>query len=223
MKRILLLFAMATAMTATAMPQGKQGELEKVIALLNTKSLTFHSVQTDFISDTFQKAGDEHFNDSGTLYFKRSRKGTEIAIDNNPQKPAHEKVVVKNGAAQINHFNSKSIETHSAGDKREKLEGFLTLGFGGSGNEIMEKFDVKYVGIESVGNRATYKLELTPKSKEAREMFRLIILWIDQETGMSVQQRLLSGLTDYHLATYSNFRINQKLPGNAFELPASKR
>jgi hypothetical protein len=62
MKRILLLVAMATAMSAPAMPQNKHGELEKVIDLLNTKSLTFHSVQADFISDTFQKAGDEHFN-----------------------------------------------------------------------------------------------------------------------------------------------------------------
>jgi outer membrane lipoprotein-sorting protein len=99
------------------------------------------------------------------------------------------------------------------------VESFLALGFGGRGHDLTKSFEVRYAGVETVGGVATHKLELTPKAKQVKNMFPLITLWIDQNRGVSVQQRLEQGEGDYRLAKFTRIEINpQKLPDDAFKL-----
>lgn len=217
MRRLVLLTALILGVTFSGNAQNKDSELDRVFALLDRTSESFHSVQADFVSDTFQKATEDHIRDSGRLFFLRSEHKLEIAIDQNPQDPSHQKVVFKDGNAKIYHFRSKTTEEHPSGDNREEFEQYFSLGFGGSGSDLKRKFDVHYAGAESINGRATYKLELTPKSTKVRDMFNLIVLWIDQQTGMSVQQRMSMGKYNYRLVNYSKIVVNQKLPKQTFD------
>lgn len=217
MKKLILVAAVALLLAASAVAQSSQADLDKVLNLLDKKSETFKQVQTDFVWDQYQKVVDIHEIEKGVMYFKRSGSNVDVAAVING--PVTKKLVFKNGVVQIYNFKTGEVERHDAGKNRKSFESFLALGFGGRGSDLQNNFEIRYAGTETVGGKPTYKLELTPKTKEVKTMFPLITLWINQQTGMSEQQKLDQGEGDYRLATYSDIVVNPpSLPPGAFDL-----
>ncbi len=110
---------------------------------------------------------------------------------------------------------------YEAGKNRADFEAYLVLGFGGRGHDLPKNFDVSYAGMENVNGKSAYKLDLVPKSTKVKNMFSLITLWIDPQTGMSVQQRFQESGGDYRIATYTSILVNHPLPADAFKLPTT--
>src|SRR5205814_3503908 len=95
------------------------------------------------------------------------------------------------------------------------------LGFGSSGDDIRKTFDLTYGGEEKVVGTDTARLELVPKSDKIKQHFPQIILWINSETGISVQQKLMETDGDYRLAKYSGIQLGQKIASKVFQLKTS--
>lgn len=217
MKKLILVASVALLLAASAFAQA---DLEKVLNLLDKKSETFKQVQTDFEWDQYQKVVDEHDLQKGVMYFKRTGPN-DVDVAAVFTEPVAKKLVFKNGEVQIYTFKSGEIERHDAGKNKKSFESFLALGFGGRGSDLQKNFEIRYGGVETVSGKPTYKLELTPKTKEVKSMFPLITLWINQQTGMSEQQKLDQGEGDYRLAKYFNIVVNPPtLPPSAFDLKA---
>jgi|GEM_PF-360781 outer membrane lipoprotein-sorting protein len=194
------------------------GNLEQVLSLLDRVSAGFKTVQTDFEWDQYQKVVDEHDIQKGVMYFKRSGANVDVAAD--IKSPVGKKILLKGGDLQIFVRKTGQVTHYDPGKNRQDFESFLALGFGGKGHDLTKNFDIRYVGTENIGGESTYKIELTPKTQKVRGMVGLITLWINQKTGMSVQQRLDQGEGDYRLAKYTNIDVNhpQKMPDDAFKL-----
>jgi outer membrane lipoprotein-sorting protein len=127
-------------------------------------------------------------------------------------------VLYNGGRVQVYQPKIDQVTEYNAGKNRSDLEGFLVLGFGGSGQDLLKSYDVKYVGAETVNGTQTAKLELVPKSAKLRNNIAKITLWIDPARGVSVQQQFFEPSGDYRLAKYSDIQLNQKLPDGAFKL-----
>ena len=219
MKKLILVAAVVALLAASAFAQGKQAGLEQVLALLDKTSTTFKSVQTDFEWDQYQKVVDEHDTQKGVMYFKRTGSSVDVAAD--ITYPDHKKLLFKNGELQVYFFKTGQTTHQDTSKNKQTVESFLALGFGGRGSDLAKNFDVQYKGTETVNGKPTYKLELTPKTADARRMFPLITLWINQQTGMSEQQKLDQGEGDSRTATFTNIKVNPpKLPPDAFDLKA---
>ena len=219
MKKLILVATVVALLAACALAQASQADLEKVISLLNKTSETFKAVQTDFEWDQYQKVVDEHDIQRGVMYFKRTGANVDVAAD--ITYPVAKKLVLKNGDAQIYTPKTGEIQRYDTRKKQQSVETFLALGFGGRGDDLKKNFDVRYAGTETVGGKPTYKLELTPKAAQVKNMFPLITLWINQQTGMSEQQKLDQGEGDSRTATFTNIKVNPpKLPPDAFDLKA---
>ncbi len=215
MKKLILVATVALLLATSAFAQA---DLDKVLNLLDKKSETFKQVQTDFVWDQYSKVMDETDKQKGVMYFKRSGPN-DVDVAALIQEPFAKKLVFKNGEVQIYSFKTGEIERHNAGKNKKSFESFLALGFGGRGSDLQKNFEIRYDGTETINGKPTYKLELTPKTKEVKSMFPLITLWINQQTGMSEQQKLDQGEGDYRLATYSNIVVNPPtLPPGAFDL-----
>jgi outer membrane lipoprotein-sorting protein len=216
MKKLMLVVSVAALLAASAFGQSKQGNLGQVLALLDKASAGFKTVQTDFEWDQYQKVVDEHDVQKGVMYFRRAGTTVEMAAD--IQQPDRKYVLFTGEELQVYLPKADQVTRYLAGKNRQDFEAYLVLGFGGRSRDLTKNFEVRYSGVEAVGGASTYKLELVPKAQKARSMFRLITLWIDQQTGMSVQQRFQESGDDYRLARYNSIRINQKLPDSAFKL-----
>jgi outer membrane lipoprotein-sorting protein len=207
---------MAALLAASAFGQSKQGNVEQVLNLLDKASTGFKAVQTDFEWDQYQKVVNEHDIQKGVMYFRRAGSNVDMAAE--IQIPDRKYVLFTGEELQVYLPKADQVTRYMAGKKRQDFETYLVLGFGGRGHDLPKNFEVHYAGVENVDGKVTYKLELVPKAQKARNMFRLITLWIDQQTGMSVQQKFQENGDDYRLAKYTSIRINQKLPDNAFKL-----
>ena len=191
-------------------------QLERVLNRMDEAASSFRSTEANFVWDQYQKVVDETDTQSGKIYFRRS--GDEIQMAADITKPSPRYLLFTDSKIQIYEPKSDQITVYSTKNRAE-VEGYLVLGFGGKGHDLLKSFDVKYLGSEKLGDLNTEKLDLVPKSAKVKNNFEHIVLWIDMNRGISVQQQLFPPLSgDYRLAKYSDIKINQRIPDNAFKI-----
>jgi outer membrane lipoprotein-sorting protein len=193
--------------------------LEKVLKRMDQTAKGFRSTQAEFVWKMYNSVVNDYAEtDTGKIYFRRAGNEVEMAAEIN--QPASKKVIFSKGKIQVSQPNGQ-IDVYDASTHREEFEAFLVLGFGSSPEEMRKSFEVKYVGVEKIGDVAAAKLELTPISQKIKDRFPRIDLWIDPQLGLSLRQQLFQPDGDYRLADYSRFRVNQRISDNAFKLKQS--
>src|SRR5262249_44281119 len=88
-----------------------------------------------------------------------------------------------------------------------------------SGAELAKSYEVKLTGAETLGGQAVTKLELLPKSADAKKYVAKIELWIPANGApYPVQEKIYEPSGDYRLITYSDVKINPPLKADAVKL-----
>ena len=189
--------------------------LEKVLKRMDQTAKEFRSTQADFVWKMYNSVVNEFAEtDTGKIYFRRA--GNEVQMAAEINQPASKKVIFSEGKIWVAQPNGQ-IDVYDASAHREEFEAFLVLGFGSSPEEMRKSFEVKYVGVEKIGDIAAAKLELTPISQKIKERFPRIDLWIDPQLGLSLRQQLFQPDGDYRLADYSHFRVHQRISDSVFK------
>lgn len=205
----------------TEAPKAAKGTpLEQVLSSMDENAEKFRTAQADFAWTPYNSVINEtEAPDKGKIYFRRS--GKEIQMAALLQPPDDRQIVFSDGKVQVYRPKTKVLDVYDASAHRDEVETFLVLGFGNSGKDLRKSFEVKYLGEEKVGGVATAKLELVPLAEKIKNNFPRIDLWIDPQRGLSLRQQLFQTGGDYRLADYSNIRVNEKVPENAFKVRAS--
>jgi outer membrane lipoprotein-sorting protein len=207
-------------LSGLATPQKPEAPtLDSVLKRMDAKAASFQTAQADFEFDQYQKVVDETDTSKGTVYYRRAGQQIEMMADFS--EPDRKSVLYKDGKLQVYQPKIDRVMEYSAGANHQEVESFLVLGFGGSGQELQNSFDVTYQGEETIDSIPTAKLQLIPKSEKVRGSFPQIILWIDLARGISLQQKLLQTQGDYRLAKYSGIKVNAKINNEIFHLKTS--
>lgn len=213
----MLLFALALALPAFA---ASDPGLEKIVAKMDETAAKFRTAQANFTWTTFNRVvNEESGHQTGKIYFQRKGNETEMAADIDP--PDAQQVIFSRGKIQLYKSRTGIIDVYDASTHRDEFETFLVLGFGSSGDDMRKTFDITYGGEEKIDGAVTARLELVPKSDKIKQNFPKIILWIDPQTGISVQQKLIEADGDYRLAKYSGIQLGQRIPAKMFQLKTS--
>jgi outer membrane lipoprotein-sorting protein len=229
MRPVLKSLALANALVAgllaaTAWPQNSSAGLERVLDQMDSAARNFHTAQASFVTDQFYRAineVDDTARQNGKIYFRRQEGATQMAAEF--LGPDSKYVLYTGGKVQVYRQKIDEVDQYDAGKNRADVEGYLVLGFGGSGHELLKSYDVKYLGSEEANGIHAEKLELIPKSERFRNIFARILLWIDPARGISVQQQFFEPGGDYRLAKYSDVQINQKVSDNVFKLKTTSK
>lgn len=202
--------------------EAQQTPLQQVLQQMDRAAANFHTTQTNFVWTQYTKIVDETDVQKGTVYFRRSGSQVEMAADiSDPEPPKY--VLFTDSKVQVYQTRIDQVTEYNAGKDRAAFESFLVLGFGGSGKDMLKSFDVSYSGAEKVDGIDTAKIVLVPKSEKVRNTFDHIWLWIDPARGVSLRQQLFAPGGDYRLATYSDIRLNEKIPDSAFKLKTTNK
>jgi len=201
---------------ALLLPQQQAPTLDSVLKAMDGAAASFHTVQADFVWDQYQKVVDETDTQKGTVYYRRAGKEIEMMAD--IKEPDAKSLLYKDSKLQVYQPKIEQVVVYPTTANRNEIESYLVLGFGGSGEDLKQSFDISYVGAETVGGIATGKLQLIPKNVKFRDNVSKIVLWIDLSRGISVQQQFFYGQGDYRLAKYSSIRLNEKLGNEVFRL-----
>ncbi len=152
----------------------------------------------------------------GAIYYRREgskfQMGLHINLVNGQVAP---KVVVccKDGVIQL---YEKLIDQVTRLSKFSQYKSYFMLGFGASGKELAEKWNIQDDGPEMLNGVQTEKLEMVPKDPAIRKNLPKVTIWIDLETGVNLKQVFDEGQGQYRTCTYTNIRVNRSLPRDAF-------
>ena len=197
-----------------------QDDLKSVLDRLNTSAAKFHSAKASVEYDTIETDPMPDTDvQKGMFYFERNGKSVQTGVhftehDGKPSGKAYTYVgcVFKLYEPSIN-----QITVHSGAGK---YESYVILGFGASGTDLADKWDVQYLGSEDLSDGKstvkTAKLQLIAKDPAVRKNVSKVVIWVDPDRAVSLKQVFTLSATSTWACTYSNIKLNQKLPGDAF-------
>lgn len=212
-----LVFAAACACILFAAPSAHAADnLQSILSRLDRAAANFHTTSADFVFDTetVQPVADSDIQ-KGVIYYQRNGSSfkMEAHINEANGQPISRAYAFADGV--LTYFDQPTNQVTRVGGAG-KFESYLKLGFGASGKDLAAKWNIKDLGAETIDGIQTEKLELIAKDPEVRKTFTRVTIWVDLDRAVSLRQRFDESSSTYRICTYTNFRINQSLPRNAF-------
>jgi outer membrane lipoprotein-sorting protein len=225
MKLPLSLLTLALAATAHA-----QTPLDAVLKQMDAASKTFHSAQASVTYDNYTRVVRAHDIETGTIFVERSSDSSGVTFgalffdlgpDGKPAKSPSKIISFDGNLLQVDSTGTNTVDVFKAGNNQAKYEGFLTLGFGGSGQALANAWTITDQGPETIDGIKTEKLDLVAKDPSVKSTFTHVTIWIDPARDVSLKQIFVAPNNDNRTATYTNIRLNAKIDKHPFTIPKS--
>jgi outer membrane lipoprotein-sorting protein len=218
--------SLAVLLAVTAIPGHAfaAGDLKATLARLDaaaagfrstTANFEFTSIQTDPVPDKDVQTGVVYYQRTGSNF----QMGLHIDQVNGEKAP---RIIVCCQGGNVRLFDEKMNHV-TVLNKISQYQSWFMLGFGASGRELAEKFDIADDGVETVDGVKTEKLEMIPRDANVRRNVAKITLWMDLDRGVSLKQRFDEDPSHYRVCAYSNIRMNQSVPRDAFTFRTNKQ
>jgi len=217
----LALLTVRAAVAAAA--TGEEKEKDRVLRRLDATAASFRSTSADFEFDSVQTdpVPDKDVQ-KGTVYYERKGNSFQMSahIREENSKPTPKIYVYSGGVFKL---YEKLVNQVTTLTKASKFESYLMLGFGASGKDLEQKWEIKYLGTEPLDGVKTDKLELIAKDPTVRKNIPKVTIWVDAERGVSLKQVFDEGSSEYRVSLYFNIKVNQPLPADAFTLKTDSK
>ncbi len=214
-----LRFALPAVLIAAFIPLPvlRAEDLASVLAKLDAAAKNFHTttatfefdtVQTDPIPDTDTQKGAVYYQHSGTSFQMAAH------ITSDQGHPAAKAYIFSNGVLRESDTGKTSdAKTYT---QAGKYESYLMLGFGASGHDLEEKWNLKYLGTEMIDGIKTDKVELVAKDATVLQNIPKVTIWLDTARAVSLKQVFDEKDGTTRTCHYTKINVNQPLPPGAF-------
>jgi outer membrane lipoprotein-sorting protein len=189
-------------------PAGRAGQgalmLDEVFKQIDREAGEFRSLTADVERTKVTVVVNDRAVESGQIAVLRDGK---MRIDLTSPDP---RTILRDGD-HLYVYNPKihQVEEYDLGKHRALVDQFLLLGFGTTGEELKNSYDVTLQAEETMDGGKVARLELTPKATDVRGQISKIHLWISETNWMPVQQQFYeTGSGDYFIIHYTNMVYN---------------
>ena len=192
-------------------------DLASVLAKLDAAAKNFRTTSADFEFDTVMTdpVPDTDIQ-KGAVYYQRSGSTFQMAahLQERNSRPAATAYILSGGVFRLSDTGKESdAKTYN---QASKYESYLRLGFGASGADLRDKWDIKYLGKETIDGIATDKLELVAKDPNVLKLFVKVTIWLDTAHAVSLKQVFDEPDGTTRICNYTKIQVNQPLPNGAF-------
>jgi outer membrane lipoprotein-sorting protein len=209
------LFFLALAAIVAAPSQAET--LDGLLKRMDTAAAGFRSMSASLKKTAFTAVINDLSEESGAMTVLRLKaKDTRMLVEFS--RPDPRSVAFANRKVQIFYPKINTVQEYDLGNQGKLVDQFLLLGFGATGGDLRATYSIQWGGEENVGGQKTYRLELTPKQKEAAEHVRRIELWISDANAQPAQEKVWQGTKDYTLIAYSDVKLNPNIKEEALRL-----
>lgn len=201
------------------------GDLNHVLAQLDSAAAKFQSAKADFQWDQFERVVSSTDTQAGVIYYEGSGPAARVAIDIETAdgQPAKKTIVYSDGVAQFFQPQIDQLTVFHAGDRQAQWGAYLTLGFGGSGSDLKKSWDITYQGVETIDGVQTAKLDLASKDAGVRANVSHVTIWVDPTRAVSLKQILYEPSGDTRTAYYKNIEYNKKVSPSVFKIKTNSK
>jgi outer membrane lipoprotein-sorting protein len=204
---------------ALAVPLMRAESLNDVLQRMDQAAKTFRSLSADVRRTDYSALFSETNSEDGKLkMMKRAKSGVVLLAEFTGRDPR--KIHIAGTTVQVYHPKANSVDEYDTRKFTKSADLLILVGFGTSRADLEKKYAISLGGPETIGNIKTTRIDLLPKSKEEKNFFNMIQLWIPEDKGNPMQEKILSGKEskDYNLLLYSSLKINPAIPDSDFEM-----
>jgi len=205
--RVLLTFSLF------ALPVTCAGNLEEVLTRMDRTAKDFASFAANWTHTDYEKVLDDSTTTHSSVRMQRSKDGlTGVIVDDDGRT-----VYFEGHTAQIYTPKANNVDIYDLGKQANQLQQIILLGFGTRRADMEKTYSIAMGGPETVAGVQTTRIELTPKSKDLKNNVSRIDLWIPENAGYPIQEKILKPSKDYTLVTYSGMKMPAP-PDTSFKL-----
>jgi len=197
--------------------------LQATLARMDSAAAKYKGMRADIARVAHIDAINDNTVENGKVAVRRpSSQELRMLIVTHP--PNERKVLITPTKAEIYYPKTYTVEEYDFGKTSNMTDELLLLSFGSTSKELLTGYSVQVGPSETVAGQKTTRLDLVPKAKKLLTVYPKIQLWIADDTGVTVQQKLNEpNGKDYNQATYSNIQLTNvsdadlklNVPGNA--------
>ncbi len=212
--RIVLAVALlAAGCVASAAQDSPRWTIESIVKQMDRAASEFRSLTADLEHSKYTDVVKDTSVETGQILVRRDQK-MRIAV----QKPDARTILRSGNALFVYTPKINRVEEYDLGKNRAMVDQYVLLGFGTKGEDLKKGYLVTVLGEETLDNRKTVMLELTPKSEKVRSQISKIQIWIDEASWVPVQQKFFeTGSGDYFIFHYKNITLNAKVSDSRFK------
>jgi hypothetical protein len=197
--------------------------LTEILARMDHAAREFQNMTASVKRVEYTDVIHESTESSGTVRLKRAKNGLAAVMEFG--EPNHYFAHLKGHTLEI--FKPKAgpngtVEEYDLGKMGKSIDQFFLLGFGTTAADLKKEYGIALGTTETIDGKATTRIDLMPKSGEAKRLVTKIELWIPQDSGNPIRERVVQPSKDYSLVTYSDPKVNTAIPDSAFELDMPK-
>lgn len=194
--------------------------LESILTRMDQAAPNFHAISGDVEMLTYTSILDDKTKEEGTLQMQRLKSGDARAIVKFPSQT----IAFLGNIVRIYFPKLHEYQDYEVGKQANLLNQFLLLGFGSSGRELAQSYNITLESSEKVAGRDTSKLLLVPKSRAVLEHLQKAEIWIPADAAYPVQQQFYEPSGNYRKATYTNLQLNPPIQGTLeLQLPSKAK
>ena len=196
-------------------------ELAKTLAQMDAVSEKFSSFEAKFTQKQYIALLKEYETPETGEFYYAIDKNKAIQMRHEVITPGVRISTLKGDSFTIYQPATKQAQIHNLG-KRKNLVEYLAMGLGQSSDKLKEQFEISYDGTEDIGGASCSILTFVPKDGNAAASVKSITIWFKKSTGTPTQYKFLEPTGNYMLETFSEEKLNGKIPAEKFEqkLPA---
>jgi outer membrane lipoprotein-sorting protein len=195
--------------------------LKDVLARVDQAAASFRGMTAKITKASYTAVIKDLTEESGRIAM-RVGKNREMEVRVDFQQPDIKTWAFRGRKAELFLPKINTVQEYDLGKHGRLLDQFLLLGFGSTSRDLEKNYTLSLAGEESLHGAKTSKLELIPKSAEARQHLMKVEIWFPQESGYPVQQKFYQGSGDYVLVSYSETRLESNIPDSAVRLVLPK-
>jgi outer membrane lipoprotein-sorting protein len=187
--------------------------VDSILSRMDQAAPLFHGMSADIHMITYTAIIGDKTDENGTFKMQRKAGAVRAIIDFSGQTDAREIGFLGN-IIRMYYPKLKMYQDYDVGKNSNVLNQFLLLGFGSSGKELAQSYEISAAGTENVAGVATTKLLLLPKSEGVKQRLSKIEMWIPADAAYPIQQQFYEPSGNYERVTYSNVKLNPSIKGN---------
>lgn len=188
--------------------------VDSILSRMDQAAPLFRGVSADIQMVTYTAIINDKTDETGTLKMQRKGSTVRAIIDFSGQSDARE-IAFFGNIIRMYYPKLKMYQDYDVGKNADVLNQYLLLGFGSSGKELAQSYEISAEGTEKVAGADTTKLLLVPKSTGVKEHLSKIEMWIPANAAYPIQQQFYEPTNgNYRRVTYSNVKLNPSFKKN---------
>jgi len=210
---ILVLFATAIALGASAAQTTAKWTTEGVLEMMDKSAKDFRTLTADIENVKYTAVVQDKSTETGQIWVRHDQK---MRIEFT--KPEARTILRTGDSLFLYNPKLNRVEEYDLGKNRAMVDQYIRLGFGTKSEDLKKSYLVTVTGEEQLDNRKAIVVELTPKADQIRSQITRIQMWIDEASWLPIQQKIYeTGSGDYILFHYTGMMKNLKINDSRFK------